>query len=306
MSTSSVINEPCSMAEVANTVDESVVAKPHITNPEETITQSVQEESRPLNNMERRMILAMNIDEKTDEDGVKHYFSKVRDEPFPFVMDFTLPPGSVGTVRGMEPPFKFTHNVMWSNQGKEPMLKEPKPFPADEFDVRQYMMAYVRTLIQVYGADITPEPTQQDLETHLSNLSTFIARKANLEPDEAWLLSEPGHRFFDQFPDNFITKFIMSLPEAERKEHPLYYQVVFIWLETTNREKQCYAYMAHADMVTPVKMRFLQALGELSKHVPEYVKGYNLGPVTYAYFDSVMRFIPYTEDGPILFPLFRF
>jgi hypothetical protein len=281
------------------------VAKPPITNTEET-TQAEQEESRQLNEMERRMILAMNIDAKIDEDGIKHYFPELQDEPFPFVMDFTLPHGSVGTVRGMETPFKFTHNVMWSNTSGKPLLKDPEPFPADEFDVRQYLMAYVRTLVQVYGKDITPEPTEKDLETHCSNLATFISRKSKLTDDEAWLISEPGHRFFDQFPDNFITKFIMSLPEAERKEHPLYYQVVFMWLDTTDQETQCYAYMAHADMVTPAKMQFMKALGELAKHRPEFAHGYNLGPVTYAYFDSVMRFIPFTESGPILFPVFRF
>jgi hypothetical protein len=281
------------------------VAKPPITNTEET-TQAEQEESRQLNNMERRMILAMNIDAKTDEDGIKHYFPKLQDEPFPFVMDFTLPHGSVGTVRGMETPFKFTHNIMWSNTSGKPLLKDPEPFPADEFDVRQYLMAYVRTLIQVYGADITPEPTEKDLETHCSNLATFISRKSRLCADEAWLLNEPGHRFFDLYPNNFIAKFIATLPESERNEHPLYYQVVFMWLETTEREKQCYAYMAHADKVTPLGMHFLKSLAELGKHIPEFANGYNLGPVTFAYYDSVLRFLPYTKDGPNLYPLFRF
>ncbi len=188
-------------------------------------------ENRPLNNMERCMILA--IDEQTDEDECN---PKLQDEPLPFVMDFTLPPGSVGsTVSGKETPFKFTHNVMWSNQSGKPLLKGPELFPTNEFDVRQYLMAYMRTLIQVNGQDITPEPTEKDLETHCSNLATFICRKSKHTDDEAWLLSEPGHWFFDQFLDNCITKFIMSLPEAERMEHPLYYHVVFMWLETVDK-----------------------------------------------------------------------
>ena len=208
------------------------VAKPPITNTDET-TQAEQEESRQLNNMERCMILA--IDEQTDKDKYKCN-PKLQDEPVSFVMDFTLPPGSVGsTVSGKETPFKFTHNVMWSNQSGKPLLKGPELFPTNEFDVRQYLMAYMRTLIQVNGQDITPEPTEKDLETHCSNLVTFIGRKSKHTDDEAWLLSEPGHWFFDQFLDNCITKFIMSLPEAERMEHPLYYHVVFMWLETVDK-----------------------------------------------------------------------
>jgi len=261
---------------------------------------------RQLTQAERCSILAYKIDEKTDEDGCKHYFPKSPEYEFPFIMDFTLPPGSPGNVRGMEPPFKFTHNIMWTRRSGKPLLDAPEPFPADEFDVRQYLMAYIRTIVQIYGADIKPTPTVTDIENHLSDLAEFISRKSKLTVDEAWLANEPGQRFIDWYPNNFMTKFINSLPEAERKEHPLYYQVVFVWLETTDKEKQCYAYMAHAEKVTPLGMRFLKSLAELGRHVPEYADKYDLGELTYAYYDSVMKFIPYVEDGLVRYPMFRF
>ena len=275
------------------------------TSPTEPVEQDV-ESDRPLTQAEKCSILAYKISEMTDEDGCKHYYPKTPEYEFPFVLDFTLPPGAPGNVRGMEPPFKFTHNVIWTKQSGKPLLNEPEPFPDDEFDIRQYLMAYVRTIVQIYGAEITPLPTPNDMELYISNLAEFISSKSMLTVDEARQVNEPGNRFFDMYPNNFMSKFILSLPEAERKENPLYYQVVFIWLETTDKVKQCYAYMAHADKVTPLGMQFLKSLAELGKNVPEYADKYDLGQVTYAYYDSVLRFIPYTEEGPVRYPLFRF
>jgi hypothetical protein len=254
------------------------------------------------------MVMITYIDNIESEDG-KHinYIPIESDGYFPILLDYSIRQGEPCPIPEFAPAFKFTHNVFWRPTDNKPLLTKPEPFPDDEFDIRQYFQAYAHTIWLLYGDNVYI-PTSRDIDTYCSNLSSYICMNRDIKPEEIDTLSEHKNMFHTRFPNNFITKYVMSQPVPN--EHPLYYQFVNCQMVKPDGTKLYCAYLAHTNMITPDKMDLLKTLAysgpKDSDGNPTINPEYYVGSDILSCYDSVLKFMPYTKNEVIHWPLLRF
>lgn len=246
------------------------------------------------------------MSETTLEDGKHKYIPAVQDGYFPVLFDFTIGKDEPYSIPELKPDFKFTHNVIWRSCDNKPLLDEAEPFPDDEFDIRIYFMAYVLTVWRIHGDGTTPKT--KDIETYISNLADYIYKCRDLTPEEINAGMKPENMFHARYPDNFVTKYVMS--QMNPKEHPLYYQVINCALQKPDGTKIYCAYLPNAYMITPDKMILLKLLGYSGQKNEDGSPGINgsyyLGKYIYTCYDNILKFMSPLNNMPIRWPMFRF
>lgn len=272
------------------------------------MTDSKKEMSTQEKNKCEVMSLIAYIDNIESEDGTHiKYIPTDSDGYFPILIDYSIKPDEPCPIPEFAPDFKFTHNVFWRYTDNKPLLSHPEPFPPDEFDIRQYFQAYTHTIWLLYG-DNDYVPTSHDVDTYCSNLAAYIYMNRDIKSEDMDTLSDHKNMFHTRFPNNFITKYVMSQPVPN--EHPLYYQVVNCQMLKPDGSKLYCAYLAHTFMITPDKMDFLKILAysgpKDSDGNPTINPEYYFGAYILACYDNILKFMPYKKNEVNHWPLLRF
>jgi hypothetical protein len=240
------------------------------------------------------MVLNMNFI-KDDKTGSMHIKPKDPKGYFPYLIDFVNGYDDWARIPDIAPEFKVTSNVIKKVHAGEPLDGIPEPFDEEtEFDIRNYLMAYTYTIVYLYG-DGKLTPTSQEMMDYTVCLVNYIAKTSKNTRAEILASDKPGNRFHDRYPDNFITKYVMSQPEPEK--HALYWQFMNCSIPDPGNHYVSCSYLYHAYAITPSRMHLLTKLNEM-----DVIK---LDPFIIKCYEKVSKFIKYEKDGPHRFPVFR-
>ena len=240
------------------------------------------------------MVLNMEF-KKDDTTGIMQITPKDPKGYFPYLIDFVNDYDDWNRIPDIAPDFKVTSNIIKKVHAGEPLDEIPEPFNEEtEFDVRNYLLAYTYTIVYLYG-DGKLTPSFQEIKDYTICLVNYIAKISTKTKAEVLEASKPGNRFHDQYPDNFITKYVMSQPEPEK--HALYWQFMNCSIPDPGNHYVSCSYLYHAYAITPSRIYILTKLNEMC-----VIK---LDPFIIKCYEKVSKFIKYEKDGPHRFPVFR-
>lgn len=240
--------------------------------------------------------LVLNMDFiKDDKTGIMHIKPRDPKGYFPYLIDFINDYDDWARIPDIAPEFKVTRNIIKKVYAGEPVDEIPEPFDEDEeFDVRNYLLAYTYTIVYLYGDDKLT-PSFQEIKDYTICLINYIANASKKTRTEILASDKPGNRFHDQYPDNFITKYVMSQPEPEK--HALYWQIMNCSIPDPGNHYVSCAYLYRAYAITPSRIYILTKLNE---------KGViKLDPFIIQCYEKVSKFIKHDKDGLDRFPIFR-